>query len=116
LPVGTQGKVLCLLEHEDDELAALLMMKRGCMVVCAGYKEQELKLIGRFSCGQDVGVFRISSPNELSFLAAREGANAMVSGQSLRSYEHINTACTVLRPLIGYSEHEIEDVRRRFSS
>ncbi len=36
LPVGTQGKVIALLENDRDLVSAWLMMKRGCRVLVRG--------------------------------------------------------------------------------
>lgn len=49
LPYGTQGKIVALLETEDDVIATWLIMKRGCRVLCIGECERLLEALARWN-------------------------------------------------------------------
>jgi len=48
LPVSSQGKILCLMNNEDDYLACLMMMNRGCLPIVVGREKLYKKLAKHF--------------------------------------------------------------------
>lgn len=108
LPVGVEGKVLVLVEDDSSILAGLLMLKRGCFVLPAGFN----------TC--DVGLFKKYSPWELEFkkfnnfheideFAKLNNFYILVSGQNYDNYKKYDTNLTVVRPLIAYDRKEISE-------
>jgi thiamine biosynthesis protein ThiI len=96
LPVGAQGKVLCLVSDEDSILAASEMMRRGCSVHLLHFgkvkeAEQLKQRLGEKMCTGKIE-FSISGaqPDRRSMYDAAEGfakeigAYAIVSGETRR--------------------------------
>jgi len=105
LPPGTAGTVIQLFDGDFAELSALLLMKRGCRVICAGFKELHLPLVERFASAPPVFV-RIGSLPEVAALAERFGALAVATGNpepAGLSALSLNSAITlpILAPVVG---------------
>ncbi len=112
LPVGVEGNVLLFLKDEASLLAGILMMKRGCAVIPVSSAKQEvnsfLPVLQKYSplC---LSINQISSEEDLSELAKREKALALVSGDSLNSPNlGMVSVLPLLKPLIAFSPEEIE--------
>ena len=54
IPVGTQGKVLLIVEDEDSIQAGMLAMKRGCMVHVQKGGQHDISKLREYSYGYEV--------------------------------------------------------------
>jgi thiamine biosynthesis protein ThiI len=162
LPVGTLGKVMCLISGGiDSPVAAWLAMKRGCEVrfvtfhsypyvgeparkkvvdlvrVLARYQprsrlfvvpftEAQLAIKGAGRESYRTVLYRRMMQRIASRLAAREGAQALVTGECLgqvASQTLENMTCIgeaarqpVLRPVVSYDKQEIVELARRIGT
>jgi thiamine biosynthesis protein ThiI len=104
LPVGSQGKVLAVINNAADELAALLIMHRGCEVIPVCFSEYPLRLLRVFGCTAPQQ--RIADFADIDDVARESNAHAVVVGQSLEHLSTLPTNLLVLRPLISYDEKQ----------
>ncbi|MEA1993420.1 MAG: THUMP domain-containing protein [Euryarchaeota archaeon] len=75
LPVGVQGRVLCIMEDKQDLAAALLMLKRGCEIDYCGKNPKEL--------------YKYSSGHEIHPYDEKEPYPFAVSGKTLENFEEL---------------------------
>jgi len=101
MPYGSQGKVVGIVENEEDMLASWLMMRRGCIVEFACTEKMEQKIRER-AMWRDVKIHFIEE-DKYKFaekLAARTGAKAIVvGGETFKKME-----LPVFYPLLGFQE------------
>ena len=162
LPIGSTGKVVCMLSSGiDSPVASFRMMKRGCHIIyvhfhsfpftekSSYYNALELvKILNVYQNNSTVHLVPLaeiqreiilSAPAKLrvvmyrrmmfrlaEWIARREGARAIVTGESLgqvasQTLENIAAISEVvnmpiLRPLIGLEKEEIIDVARRIGT
>lgn len=123
LPVGIEGKVLCLTSRSRarDFLAAYSCLKRGCEIslVTVGKSKQAAALaraLGRFSYGSTLGGYSLHNRGEIAALMEELGAQGIATGASAEAYPELPEKLFVLAPLVGMSESEIRKEARRLSS
>jgi thiamine biosynthesis protein ThiI len=108
LPLGSQGKVIALLEKESDALAAWLIMKRGCRTIALG---EEDSVAVRLLRAWDPAL-KVSPLKEMNEAVKRHKALAMVFGYVLEDFEKIKEAdlpVPAFFPLVGMDFEEIEE-------
>ena len=113
LPMGSQGKVVALMEQRRDALAAWLMMKRGCRVLLLGDRPDALSILERWdpeprTIGGDLG--RQVHVNR---------ARGVVVGWTLEELEArggLEVDVPVYHPLVGMSREEVERRLEEISS
>ncbi len=120
LPVGTGGEAVVILDDSDASvLAALLVMKRGVVprVYYSGnLPKKSIDLLAIFSA-KEIQSEEFSSQSDLLEKMQAKHLKVLVSGQDfagLKEFE-IEQDIVVLRPLIGFSKKEIEQLHHSFS-
>lgn len=113
LPYGTQGKVVALLETEEDVIAAWLMMKRGCGILCIGESESLLRPLARWNRVK----FEKATPSFENGIqiAKKKGALGVVSGMSPTKLLEIfpqPAEYPIFLPLSGLDERMLENLRK----
>ncbi len=105
LPVGSQSKVAVLLQSAKDILAGLLALKRGCSIlpICYGYSD--IKLLETFGADKKISLKKL---DELDQVLKENKCILLYSGQQLKDLSEFNTDIEIMRPLIFYSDKEIE--------
>ncbi len=123
LPVGIEGKVLCLIGRGQarDFLAAYSCLKRGCEtgLVAVGKSKRAAaleKALRRFSYGSALGSYSVSDTSKLPALMKRLGARGIATGASAEAYPELPEKLFILAPLVGMSESEVRKEARRLSS
>lgn len=123
LPVGAEGKVLCLTGRSQarDFLAAYACLKRGCEIglVTVGKSRQPAaleKALRRFAYGSTPGSYSVSDTSELPALTKRLCARGIATGASAEAYPELPENLFILAPLVGMSESEVRKEARRLSS
>lgn len=108
LPMGSQGKVVAVVEDERDALAAWMMMKRGCRVIawsptgagpCGLLRDWDPKL-------------RVITGRDRARVLRDTKALALVYGLTLRDIDRIKALPPdppSFFPLVGLSEEEISE-------
>ncbi|MBN1156293.1 hypothetical protein JXA85_01635 [Candidatus Woesearchaeota archaeon] len=112
LPLGVEGRVVCLIRNDADVLAAFLMMKRGCFITPVGFSDFDLSLLEKYSYGQGIRLIMIKNIKQIDEVAAGKKAKAIVTGDTLESFNRMNAKHMVLMPLIAFSDEMIEEELR----
>ncbi|QLH74689.1 MAG: hypothetical protein HPY73_03990 [Methanomassiliicoccales archaeon] len=110
LPMGSQGKVLAVLETREDAVAAWLMMKRGCKCIIIGPEDAVAVLRG---WDPEIRVIKTESVQDA---ALRHHVSALVYGFRIKDMDrivHLRSPLPIFFPLIGMENEEIE---RRLAS
>jgi thiamine biosynthesis protein ThiI len=115
MPVGSQGKVIALIENDASVLAALLIMKRGCIIIPALLKNTDLSLLKGFAESHWNEPQPIAALNELDALAAQHRAHAVVVNDTLAAPREIPLNALTLRPLSVHTIEEITHERQSFA-
>jgi len=128
LPLGTQGRVVALLDGQNGAVAAWMMMKRGCRVIAVGDPGSGCRVPGAGDDAQralemllpwvpELKLHRIVdiSIGGLARFARRRRAEAIVLG---RTYDGLDrdipkAAIPVLFPLCGLSQEEVGAMARK---
>lgn len=84
LPLGTGGKVLALLEKKEDAIAALMIAKRGCEIVCLAKNFEPVEIIKNFYVGRELELFATKDFSELEEILEAGKINAVVFGKKLK--------------------------------
>ncbi len=118
LPLGTGGKVLALLEKKDDAIAALMIAKRGCEIVCLAKSFAPVEIIKNFYIGREPELFATRNFSEIYEILDEENICAVVSGEQvgkkiLKTLEMRNIL--FLQPLEGLPEKEKAKIFESFS-
>jgi len=105
LPMGSQGKVVAVIERRRDALAAWMMMKRGCRVLLLGDDGEALSILTRWD----------PEPRRISGDLVKEVRNSKASGvvvgwdlEEVESAPIMDVDVPVYHPLVGMSKEEIE--------
>jgi thiamine biosynthesis protein ThiI len=106
LPMGSQGRVLVLLERERDALAAWMIMKRGCKVIALAEEDNEAVRLAMLWDPE----MRVEPMGALEQQLRSQRASALVFGYGMEDMEKIRgvrVSAPVFYPLIGMSSEEI---------
>jgi len=96
LPVGVSNSVFCKIDCSKDLLAALLVMKRGCDIIV----DKEWSLLAKYH------------PGSLN-LGSVDDSDVIVVGDTLDSLQDYGDKF-VLRPLIAFSDKEIDKLLNEY--
>lgn len=105
LPMGSQGKVVAVVEDDRDALAGWMMMKRGCRVLVSSTPEAA-EVLRRWDPKLKV------VPTDLARALRETKALATVHGYGVGDMTRIKAlsgSVPAFFPLIGMTEEEIED-------
>jgi len=113
LPMGSQGKVVAVIEMRRDALAAWMMMKRGCRALLLGDDAEALSILTRWD----------PEPRRISGNLVKEVRNSKASGvvvgwdlEEVESAPIMDVDVPVYHPLVGMSKEEIERRLEEISS
>jgi thiamine biosynthesis protein ThiI len=104
LPMGSQGRVLIVLEKETDALAAWMIMKRGCRAFAVADGENEaVRIVKRWD-----PELKVLPPGNIQAYAKKYKASAVVYGYTVEDADLIKE-CSDLPvppffPIIGMDE------------
>ncbi|MDD1767677.1 MAG: hypothetical protein LUQ27_03805, partial [Methanomassiliicoccales archaeon] len=110
-PLGSQGKILAVVEKDRDAVAAWLMMKRGCRTVIVSGNDSVSSVLREWD-----PALRVVGPAPLEELIASHRALAVAFGFALEDFEQIRETklpVPAFYPLVGMSQ---EDVAKRFEA
>ena len=103
MPVGVEGKAVCLLEDEKSIAACWLAMKRGCAIIPVSYSDFDLSGLQMFS-PHELALVKIKNLEETEKMA-----KAIVVNDTIDNVNDYDTKLLILRPLIYYDEDEIKE-------
>jgi thiamine biosynthesis protein ThiI len=124
LPLGTQGRILALIENSSSLLAAWYLMRRGCNVVIVNMKKSNDEFIHSFlnHWYADAEIISVDQKtknffDQLRTLASEKNCDALVTGHTLEeptcSLDAIaqlkkQSIIPVLTPLIAMTPEELQ--------
>ncbi len=111
LPLGSQGKVVALVESPEGALAAWLMMKRGCRVIPV-YRSDEEWVETLAYWDPEISGQRIKEMKEMDGIARRAKALGVVLPWSLDNVEEKGLR-PAFYPLVGFTKDDLEGLSRR---
>jgi tRNA uracil 4-sulfurtransferase len=114
LPLGIQGKVLCLIEDRNSILASLLIMKRGCSIVPLSHCDADISVLTKYFPSFGISMKKIQNLSSIEDLALKYKTNAIVVGDTISHITRYDLSLLILRPLIGYKREEIADLSTHF--
>ena len=91
LPIGVEGIVTLILENENDLLAGILMLKRGCSLEVINKNNLDLSLLEKYSCGIKINLVNV--PSKYSY--------AVVKTSELKNIKKKLNNKIILNPLIA---------------
>ena len=111
--MGSQGKVLVMLEKDTDALAAWLIMKRGCRALAVSDGENEaVRIVRRWD-----PELKTLPPGDLQAYCKRFKASAIVYGylveDEARIKESVGLPVPAFYPIIGMDEATIAERMER---
>ncbi len=112
MPLGSQGKVLSVVDSEDGLASTWLMMKRGCSVLVMTSDPHAVEPLERWY----PGVKTIEPVDDPLSLAARTGCMGVALAWMLDDIaEHgpVKRDLPVFYPLVGMSEEEVKSLTDR---
>ncbi|MBE3120586.1 MAG: hypothetical protein IMZ58_00030 [Thermoplasmata archaeon] len=129
LPLGTQGRILVLVENPSSLLAAWYLMRRGCNVIIANMKISNDESIHSFLAHwyADAEIISVDQKtknlfDQLRTLASEKNCDALVTGHTLEEPTCSLAAIAqlkkqsiipVLTPLIAMNQEEIQQQCRK---
>ncbi len=113
LPMGSQGKVLVMLEKDTDALAAWLIMKRGCRALAVSDGENEaVRIVRRWD-----PELKMLPPGDLQAYCKRFKASAIVYGYLVEDEalikDSVGLPVPAFYPIIGMDETTIAERMER---
>lgn len=114
LPIGTEGRVLALLQDNASILAAILAMRRGCSLIPVYLKKKDTGLLERYAYGFEINPIKIKSIEDIDPIAKQKHAKALIIGQTLEDLAPLPVKTPILRPLIAFDSGEIEHLLSSF--
>jgi len=100
LPYGVNSTAHALISTDQSIAAAWLLMRRGVRILPFADENQDISLLQKFSLGYPMELEIRKIPQE----------GVLVVDQTLTSLENLDTKAMVLRPLIGHTEQEIDEL------
>jgi thiamine biosynthesis protein ThiI len=113
LPLGSQGKVLCLVGNVQDAVSCWLMMKRGCKVHFAHKNSTEfIKVLE--SWDPKPRSHRIKDDAEFDALAEKLKVEGLVLGNDVDNLEFEKKEfLAIFYPVVGFTPEEISSLARQ---
>jgi len=122
LPLGTQGKILALIDNPKSILASWYLMRRGCKIIFINTKKSSTEALSSFTSNwyADSDISIVDSGKDiyenLNKTASERKCDAVVTGHSLGDSQHKlsdiklfkkHIAFPILCPLIAMDQDEI---------
>jgi tRNA uracil 4-sulfurtransferase len=104
LPVGIEGSLYALIENENSILAALMMLKRGCMINPVGFKKINIDKLKNY-CPKEI---HLKTMDKLDI-----NNKVVVVGQTLKDFKELEENI-VVRPLIAMDDNEIKKELKKY--
>jgi len=114
LPIGTQNRVLCLLDDKYSLLSAVLVMRRGCSAALCSLSDFDFQRVRKYCFGMIPKLKIIKNLDELDRIAAESKAKAIVVSDRLGSLKDYHTNIPILRPLVGFDGKKLEEDYKKY--
>ena len=119
MPLGTQGRVVGLVEKRRDAAACWLLMKRGCRVIVATGVPALAKPLEAWD--PELKVHVLDGAVDLALVAKKRRADGLCLGWGVGDFDRQSSGMAgadipVFYPLIGMAEKEIVELLARIES
>ncbi len=104
IPVGSQGRVVSLVNDFNGVIASWMFLKRGCEIVAVCKNDKLLKCLKKWSIGAELE--NCSDLKDVGEIAA-----LIVGDLEIKEYCY-----TVFRPVFGLSENQIKELEKKIKS
>jgi thiamine biosynthesis protein ThiI len=114
LPLGSQGRVLAIVDRDRDVVAAWLMMKRGCRVIVLSESRDLVKILEAWTPR-----LTVEPSAQVEQCVRKYRALAVVFGYGSDEMEEIRKvkfSVPAFFPLIGFDDQEVERKLREISA
>ncbi|MFO7619340.1 MAG: THUMP domain-containing protein [Thermoplasmata archaeon] len=113
MPLGTQGRVLGLVEKRQDTAACWLLMKRGCRVIVATGEPALAKPLEAWD--PELKIHILDESKNLALIAKKRRADGLCLGWNMEDFDRQSSEMAVLDipvfyPLMGMGEDEIREM------
>ncbi|MEM2943560.1 MAG: THUMP domain-containing protein [Methanomassiliicoccales archaeon] len=105
LPLGSQGRVLSIVENEHDILATWLMMKRGCRAIVVSNSNELIDKLRSWDPN-----LKAVPPKDIECLIQEFKALAVVFGyrsQDMEKIKSVKISVPAFFPLVGLDDEEV---------
>jgi len=106
LPLNPENKIAVFVSSKEDAVAALLMMRRGCIVKIY-YTDEKPKIISKFDYGFPAEYKKIKDFQEIE-------EDIIAVADTIDNLMDYPTKKLILRPLIAYSKNHINKLYKTF--
>ncbi len=124
LPIGSEGRVMVLMDEDANGkndasssmrslLAAYLLFKRGCSILPVGIRQPDLSHLAKYASGGKLLFHKVNDFRGLDKLAAEKKILGIVVSDTAGSIKEYPFKTAVLRPLVGYTEKELDEMQKR---
>lgn len=117
LPVGTEGKVVCVISNKNSVIAALQILRRGCEVYLL-FTNKKIKQILKFLENyypKDIP-YSIGKIKDAEQIAQKIGAFGIVYGETdIKKIKKIRKGKVLLLfPCLGYDKKELNQLAKKY--
>jgi tRNA uracil 4-sulfurtransferase len=112
IPTETEGSVISLITDKKSYLSTLLFMKRGCKVYPLSFEDHDISKISNYSPSEML-LKRVKTITEIEQFAQEKNISVIVTANNFN--EKLETSLIEFKPLITYSEDEIEKKINEFN-
>ncbi len=114
LPIGTAGKVACVINDFNGAMAAWLFMKRGCRIVAfikSKSSEKYLRILQNWYIGYDLKSYYLKNTS-IERLVEETKSEALITGETLENFKQTKLDIPVFRPLVGFDKKYLAKMKR----
>ncbi|MBI4163821.1 MAG: hypothetical protein HY512_03085, partial [Candidatus Aenigmarchaeota archaeon] len=118
LPLGTAGRVACIINSLDDVVAAWFFMKRGCLIkpIFIGKSGKYLSVLDKWYIGPKMYTEHLEKQDVSSINEMAKHCEAIVVGERLSNLTETKYDLTVFRPLVGFDKNHLTKIKKLVTS
>ncbi len=118
LPLGTAGRVACIIKTLDDVAAAWFFMKRGCLIkpIFIGKSGKYLPILDKWYVGREIKAEHLEKLQTDHINELSKDCEAIVVGEKLFNFTENKYNLTVFRPLVGFDKKYLDGVKKVLKS
>ncbi len=116
LPIGTAGKVACIIKDFNGVIASWLFMKRGCLIVPIVSSGKYLDHLEKWYVGRKLNPYLTKSFRDANNIVRETKSEAIVTGEALTNFKQANFDVPVFRPLVGFDKKYLLKLKKKIQT